>query len=208
MTPRPLRLCYITDRHGLAPQPILSRIQDTAQAGVDLIQLREKDMPTRELAAFAEAALQCARGTLARIVVNDRLDVAIGAGADGVHLGGQSLAPEVVRRQVGQNFLIGVSCHSLDEAVRAGANGADYILLGPIFETPSKIAYGSPLGLEKLSEVARKVKIPVIALGGITVERVKVCVAAGATGIAGIRLFQNCPSLKDRVQELREKFDS
>lgn len=208
MKPRPLRLCYITDRHGLAPQPVISRVHEAIHSGVDLIQIREKDLPTLQLAALTETAVRCSCGTSARIVVNDRLDVAVGVDADGVHLGRESLPPEVVRRQVSQDFLIGVSCHSLDEAVRADAAGADYILLGPIFETPSKIAYGSPLGLEKLSETVKRIKIPVIAVGGITVEHVKMCLAAGAAGIAGIRLFQNCPSIKDRVQELREKFDS
>jgi thiamine-phosphate pyrophosphorylase len=176
------------------------------QAGVDLVQLREKDMSGRDLAALASAAVGIARGTNTRIIINDRLDVAMAAEADGVHLGGQSAAPEIVRRHVGNDFLIGVSCHSMEEALKAEASGADYILFGPVFDTPSKRQYGPPVGLNKLSEVANRVKVPVLALGGITVERVRPCIEAGATGIAGIRLFQECSSVEDLVSELRAQF--
>jgi thiamine-phosphate pyrophosphorylase len=208
MTATPFRLCYITDRLGLASEPLLPFIQAVAQAGVDLIQLREKNLPTQELVKLAEAATGICRGTITKIVINDRLDVAIGIAADGVHLGGQSLPAEIVRREAGRNFIVGVSCHSLDEAQRADAGGADYVLLGPIFETPSKLRYGPPLGLSKLSEVAKCIKTPVLALGGITVENAQACAAAGATGIAGIRIFQDSPSLDETVRELRAGFNT
>jgi thiamine-phosphate pyrophosphorylase len=201
-----LHLCYITDRRGLAPRPLLSQLQAVAGAGVDLIQLREKDVACRDMLAMVKSAVEVCRGSKTRIVVNDRLDMAIAAGAHGVHLGGQSAPPEAVRRHVDQDFLVGVSCHSMEEALKAEAGGADYILLGPIFDTPSKRPYGLPLGLNKLSEVAKRIRIPVLALGGITVDRVRPCIEAGATGIAGIRLFQEAPSPADRVHELREQF--
>lgn len=201
----PFQLCYITDRLELAPEPLPHRIQAAAQAGVDLIQVREKDLPTRALAELAEAAVRLCQGTGTRIVINDRLDIAMGVAADGVHLGGQSLPPEIVRREAGEDFLIGVSCHSPEEALQAEAAGADYILLGPVFETPSKLRYGPPLGLAKFSEAAKRIAIPVLALGGITVERTAACLAAGAQGIAGIRIFQDCPALAERVQELRQQ---
>ncbi len=200
-----IQLCYITDRRGLASGNLHSRIQAAAEAGVDLIQLREKDMPTRELAELAAEAVRICRKTETKIVINDRLDIAMSAGADGVHLGGQSLPTEDVRRVAGDNLLIGASCHSLSEALEAESGGADYILLGPIFETPSKLAYGPPLGLARLAEVSRQIKIPVIALGGVSPERLAECLAAGANGIAGIRIFQDCPSLAERVKELRAK---
>lgn len=204
----PLRLCYITDRHALEPKPLLPKIQQAIRAGIDLVQIREKDLPTRELAQLVSAALGAARGLEAatRIVVNDRLDVALALDADGIHLGTQSLPANVARRIVPENFLVGVSCHSLEEALEAQSAGADYIVLGPIFETPSKIAFGPPLGLEKLREVTARVKLPVLALGGITVERVRPCLEAGATGIAGIRIFQDCDSLEARLRELRAQF--
>lgn len=208
--PPKLQLCYITDRQALAATTLDDCIRRAVAAGVDLIQIREKDLGTRELMRVVESALAVARGTPARIVVNDRLDVALALGARGVHLGRQSLPPAAVRRIVDSralnDFLIGVSCHSLADAVAAESAGASYILLGPIFETASKLRYGPPLGIAKLAEVARRVKIPVLALGGITVERVKPCLAAGATGVAGISIFQTAPSIGERVRELRARF--
>ncbi len=204
--PLQIHLCYITDRRGLAPVPLIPHLQAAVRARVDLIQLREKDLATRELAELAAAAVGISRGSSTRMVVNDRLDIAMAVGADGIHLGGQSAPSEVVRRHAGTGFVVGVSCHSLDEAIQAEAGGADYLLLGPIFDTPSKRRYGPPLGLDKLSEVTKRIKLPVLALGGITVERVRTCLEAGATGIAGIRLFQDCPSVEDRIGELRAQF--
>lgn len=201
-----IHLCYITDRLGLAPMPPIPHLQAAVQAGVDLIQLREKDLACRELVVLARTAVEISRGSKTRIVINDRLDIALAAGAQGVHLGGQSVPPEVVRRHVDKGFLVGASCHSLEESLKAEAGGADYILLGPVFDTPSKRRYGPPLGLDKLSEVANRIRIPVLALGGITVERVRLCLEAGATGIAGIRLFQEATSVADRIRELREQF--
>ncbi len=199
-------LCYITDRKALEPEGSLPRIEAAIRAGVDLIQIREKDLATRALLAIVEPAVKAAQGTSSRIIVNDRLDVALAFGAAGVHLGGQSLSAEAVRRIVAKDFLVGVSCHSLEEALGAEAAAADYIVLGPIYATPSKLQYGPPLGLEKLREVAAKVRIPVLALGGITVERAGACRQAGAAGVAGISIFQACPSLEERVGELRAQF--
>ncbi len=198
--------CYITDRHALKPKLLLPLVSEAARAGVDLIQIREKDLPVRELASLTHASMEAARGMNCRIVVNDRLDVALAQGAAGVHLGTQSVPPDTVRRCVPGNFLVGVSCHSVDDVLHAAGAGADYVLLGPIFPTPSKLRYGPPLGLEVLHEAAGRVKIPVLALGGIDLERVKPCAEAGAKGVAGISIFQNCDSLAARVRELREAF--
>ena len=200
------KLCYITDRRALGAKPLLPRIFEAARAGVDLVQIREKDLPARELAALVQAAIHDARGTNARIVVNDRLDVALALGAAGVHLGMQSMPPRPVRDCVPRDFLVGVSCHSLHEALQAEEGGADYLLLGPIFPTLSKLSYGPPLGLATLREVTARVRIPILALGGISVERAKPCVESGAAGIAGISIFQDCDSLEDRVRELRGEF--
>lgn len=202
----PFELCYITDRHALAPGALLERIRAAALAGVDLIQIREKDLETRALIGLAKAALEAARGTPTRLVVNDRLDVAQAVTAHGVHLGNQSLPAEIVRRQVEGDFLVGVSCHSLVEALAAEAARADYLFLGPIFATPSKASFGAPLGWAKLREVAARVAIPVIALGGVTHERARSCYDAGAAGVAGIRIFQEAKSVEERVRELRDLF--
>ena len=204
------RLCYITDRRGLEPRPILPRILAAIEAGVDLVQIRENDLPTRELLELVGGAVAGAAGTTVKVVVNDRLDIALAAGAHGVHLGVRSIPPEAARAAVSRlslpdPFLVGVSCHSLEQALAAEIAGADYILLGPIFATPSKLAYGPPLGVEKLRDATASVKVPVFALGGIGVEQVKSCLAAGAAGIAGIRIFQETEALAARVRELRSR---
>ena len=173
------------------------------------MQIREKDLPTRELLELVTAAVEAAgghEGEGSRVVVNDRLDVAWAAAAHGVHLGTKSLPARVVRGIVSRDFLVGVSCHSLQEALAAESSEADYLVLGPIFESPAKLVFGPPLGLEKLREVTSRVRIPVLALGGITLERVSACREAGATGIAGIRIFQECDSVQARVGELLAHF--
>jgi len=214
-------LCYITDRQQLKSASLTVAIRETLRAGVDMVQIREKDLASRELIALVEEALSAAResgkgfeewasGPVSRehpapaiVLVNDRLDVALAAGAKGVHLGAHSMPVQVVRRIAPRPFVLGVSCHSLSEAMAAESGGADYLLLGPVFETPSKLRYGPPLGLETLREIAAQIIIPVLALGGITVERVRPCLEAGASGIAGIRIFQDCDSVQERVRELR-----
>ena len=201
-------LCYVTDRRALGPAPLLGLIQKAIQAGVDLLQIREKDLGTRPLAELVKAAVERARGSGTRVLVNDRLDVGLAAGAAGVHLGTRSVPPRAVRKHVPAGFLVGVSCHSVEDTLEAESAGADYVLLGPVFATPSKLRYGPPLGLEKLKEAAGRINVPVLALGGITVERVKPCLEAGAAGIAGISVFQTCDSLDERVRELRTQFDT
>ncbi len=194
-------ICYITDRRGVEPEPLERRIESAIDAGMDWIQIREKDLPTRALLRLAATAVEQARET--KILVNDRLDVALAAGAHGIHLGGSSIPAAEACPRVPQGFRVGVSCHSLEEAIRAEFAGASYVLFGPVFETPSKLPYGPPLGLDKLREATARVKIPVLAIGGITLDRVRACWAAGAAGIAAIRLFQECASLDARVRELR-----
>jgi thiamine-phosphate pyrophosphorylase len=170
------------------------------------VQIREKDLTSRELITLVEEALSATREPgmgSARVVVNDRVDVALAGAADGAHLAAHSMPVQVVRRFVPRAFLIGVSCHSLGEAIAAESGGADYLVLGPVFETPSKLGYGPPLGLEKLRDITSRIRIPVLALGGITVERVRPCLEAGASGVAGIRIFQDCESVQERARELR-----
>jgi thiamine-phosphate pyrophosphorylase len=222
-------LCYVTDRCSLAPnsgrsprESLLSTIAAAATAGVDWIQLREKDLPGKECAELTRAAilrlanLSVPRGSvlnLPRVIVNDRLDVALAERADGVHLRENSLPPgeakRLVRlsaasRLVPKGFLVGVSCHSLEAAQSAATAGADYIFLGPVFLTPSKAAFGAPLGLSRLAEVCRSVSIPVLAIGGINLANVALCFAAGAAGVAAIRFFQEASDLPRLIQVLRE----
>jgi thiamine-phosphate pyrophosphorylase len=203
-------LCYITDRRQLKSVSLAAVIRETLCAGVDMVQIREKDLASRELIALVEEALNATREAGrggASVIVNDRLDVALAAGAEGVHLGAHSMPVQVVRRFVPRPFVVGVSCHSLGEAVAAESGGADYLVLGPVFETPSKLGYGPPLGLGMLRSVTSRIRIPVLALGGITVERIRPCLEAGAAGIAGIRIFQDCESVQERVRELRAQLN-
>ena len=147
------------------------------------------------LAGLVRQAVEDTRANGTRILVNDRLDVALAANAGGIHLGENSVPVEAVaqwRRSSGKkDFLIGASCHSLDGARAAERAGADYIFFGPVFATPSKAAYGPPQGWERLREVCASVKIPVLAIGGVTSENTRACLDAGAAGIAAIRLFQD-----------------
>jgi len=174
-------------------------------AGVDGVLIREKDLPARELLALARASVRIAaeiRSGEARVIVNDRLDVALAAGATGIHLGGESLpAREVVRwcrsGNAQADFLIGVSCHSLEQTREAESAGANYVFFGPVFDTPSKQAFGPPQGISKLAEVCRAVRIPVIAIGGANEENASECLRTGAAGVAAIRLFQEAGELAD-----------
>jgi thiamine-phosphate pyrophosphorylase len=223
-------LCYVTDRHSLRVAPgensadaLLGRIEAVAAAGIDWIQLREKDLSGKDCAALAREALRrVAQATslagrprivMPRILLNDRLDVALAERAGGVHLGENSLPICEARRlidaamassNVENDFLAGVSCHSLKAAQSAAAAGADYIFFGPVFTTPSKAAFGAPQGLNMLAEVCRAVAIPVLAIGGITSENAASCLASGAAGIAAIRLFQDAEDLTQLVARLRQ----
>lgn len=201
-------LCYVTDRQGLKTEHLEERIFSAIDAGVDWIQIREKDLPTRPLLELAVSTVARARKSRTRIFVNDRLDVALAAGAHGIHLGVNSIPTLAACSSAPHGLQVGVSCHSREEAVRAESEGASYIFFGPIFETPSKLRYGPPLGLDRLAEAVTSVKIPVFAIGGITPERIPACWACGAAGIAAIRMFQEEGSLKERMRALREMASS
>jgi thiamine-phosphate pyrophosphorylase len=192
----------------------LYKIKAASLAGVDWIQIREKDLSGRECVLLAREALRRTEqssnssATRTRILVNDRLDVALAEGTGGVHLGENSLPVQEVRRCVDsrgerKDFLVGVSCHSLAAAKSAASGGADYIFFGPVFATPSKAAFGAPQGIERLKEVCRAVSIPVIAIGGITLSNSAACLSAGASGLAAVRLFQDAPDIPSSVQALK-----
>jgi thiamine-phosphate pyrophosphorylase len=174
---------------------LLASIRRAAAAGVTWIQIREKDLEGAALVELTRFAIDETHGTSARVLVNDRLDVALAANAAGIHLGEKSLPLGVVtewRRSTGRSdFLIGISCHSLEFAREAERGGADYLFFGPIFATPSKAVFGAPQGIERLREVCASVAIPVLAIGGVNLENTADCLAAGAAGIAAIRMFQN-----------------
>jgi thiamine-phosphate pyrophosphorylase len=218
-------LCYVTDRKSLASadndqnHALLKHVASAAAAGVDWIQIREKDLSAKQLSSLTRDAVAQTRqinernGNASRILVNDRLDVARSERAGGVHLGEHSLPVQDVCKWVDakvdlhehDRFLVGVSCHSVQAAMTAARGGADYIFFGPVFATPSKAPFGAPQGLQRMAEACSGVSIPVLAIGGITFDNASDCVAAGAAGIAAIRLFQDADNLAALVNELRAK---
>lgn len=158
--------------------------------GVDFVQIREKDLDDRDLFDLAVRIVRAAAGTPCRVLVNGRVDVALAAGAHGVHLPGNGIDPVLLRPLLPPGFLMGVSTHSMREVRRATAAGADYLLFGPVFPTASKARYGPPLGLARLRRACAAVGVPVIALGGMRFDRLPQVLESGASGIAGITMFQ------------------
>jgi len=160
------------------------------------------------LYALTAAIAKLTRGTNTKLLVNDRADIAATAGADGVHLASSSLPARVVRKAFGDDFLIGVSTHSETEAVAARIDGADFAVFGPVFSTPTKEKYGEPQGLNQLEIVTAAVgDFPVLALGGISVERVADCIRSGARGVAAIRMLNDPSRLARVADEIRTIFE-
>lgn len=189
----PVPIIYPITSGKANPDEILRLVRAAVDAEIPLFQIREKSLPARALFELVVHAAEITRGSQTRLLVNDRSDIARVAGADGVHLTTHSLPVDVVRSIFGDNFVIGVSTHSLDEACLASDGGADFVVFGPVFE---KRGYGEPQGLEKLAEVARELgEFPVVAIGGITLDNADECFRAGARGIAAIRLLNDTENL-------------
>jgi thiamine-phosphate pyrophosphorylase len=186
---------------------ILKLVQAAVNAEVPLFQIREKSLPARVLYELTRRAAEISRGSKTRLLVNDRSDIARVARADGVHLTTRSLPAQVVRDLYGPEFLIGVSTHSLSEAEAARKAGADFVVFGPVFETESKRGFGEPQGLDKLLTVTRALAdFPVVAIGGITLENVEECFAAGARGVAAIRMLSDAETMASTVDTIRSSF--
>ena len=181
-----LSLTLVTDRTQTRGRDLVEIVRECLAAGLPAVQVREKDLGAAELAALCRRLRPLTRDCGARLIVNDRLDVALAVGADGVQRTGASLSVEDMRAVAGQRVQIGASVHSLEEALGAQREGADWIVFGPVYDTASKRAYGPPQGLARLAEVTRALRIPVIAIGGITPERVTDVLAAGARGVGVI----------------------
>ena len=177
----------ITDRKFFNAQCNLYLAFEAAlDAGIKAVQLRERDLSTKELFDMAVWLRALTREYGALLFINDRVDVALSVSADGVHLGHSCLPVKAVREIAGDKFIIGVSAHSVDEALEAEEAGADFLTFGPLYETPSKMKYGLPVGIDSLNNLKSRVKIPVFAVGGIEPGKVKELREAGADGIAVI----------------------
>ncbi len=186
MLPIDFRLCLVTDRHQTKGRPLVELLARSLRAGVPAIQLRERDLETRDLLLLARDVHGLSQQHGAKLFVNDRMDVAQAVGAAGVHLRADGLPVSVVRRLIGTTRWIGVSTHSAQDVVQAEQEGADFAVLGPIYDTPSKRQYGDPLGCRVLEEASRRCRIPIFAIGGITPARVRGVRQAGAFGVAVI----------------------
>ncbi|OQW35504.1 MAG: hypothetical protein A4E19_01310 [Nitrospira sp. SG-bin1] len=189
-------------------QSLPSLILQAVSAGLPAVQLRERDLSTRELLSLALEIRSIAAPHGAALILNDRVDLMMALNLNGVHLRSDSLPPSPVRRVIGSDRLIGVSTHSVEEVQRAGQGGADYVVFGPIFETPSKRSFGPPLGLELLADVCRRSSIPIFAIGGMTSERVCEVRRAGAHGVAVIGAVLTREDVGVAVREFRDALET
>ena len=182
--PRVPTLVLVTDRLATGGRDLVDVVAAALDAGLPAVQLREKDLPGRQLLALAERLRTVTTRAGALLLVNDRVDVAAAAGADGVHLGGGSVPVDVARALLPAGALVGVSTHA---AAEAAATTADFAVFGPVYATPSKAAYGPPQGEERFRAAAATARVPLLAIGGVTASHVPVLRAAGASGVAVIR---------------------
>jgi thiamine-phosphate pyrophosphorylase len=202
------RLYLITERKQISGKRTLTTaVQQAVRGGVKAVQLREKDLGIRELLNLAYRMRKVTARFDAKLFINDRFDIALAVGADGVHLTRNSIPAEAVRKAVKKKLLIGVSTHSLKEAKEAEKSGADFITLGPVYRTPSKMKYGKPVGVDTLRKVTRSVKIPVFAIGGIKSGMVEEVLNAGADGVAMISEVLTSRDVTKKTRELTGLLD-
>ncbi len=201
------RLYLVTGRTLCKAGTLETVVEQACGAGVRAVQLREKDLSGRELHGLAVRIREITRCRGSRLLINDRTDIALAVGADGVHCPENGLPVPVVRR-ICPEALVGASAHSLERAVEAGAAGADFVLVGPVFATPSKARFGKPLGLETLSVVARGARVPVLAIGGITPENAPLCLEKGAAGVGVMSAVLSAGDVPGVVRAFRESLGS
>jgi thiamine-phosphate pyrophosphorylase len=205
-------LYLITDRQKLprtanksAYEALTEFALEAFSAGVDLLQIRERDLCARHLFSLTSRIAELARPYKAKVLVNDRADIAAAFAGVGVHLTTRSMPVALVRKTFGDGLLIGASTHTLAEAMEAEEGGANFVVFGPVFETESKKMYGEPVGLQALHEVASRIKIPLLALGGIKLSNCEAALVAGAKGIAAISLFTEGGDLQTIVRTIKQK---
>jgi thiamine-phosphate pyrophosphorylase len=195
-------LYLITDRHQLGDRDLLAVVEQALRGGVRAVQLREKDLSSRELYELAFELRKLTTRHDAKLLINDRADIALAVDADGVHLGGQSMPIYRARKVLGERKIIGVSCHNQISAITAQEKGADFITFGPVYYTHSKAAYGEPVGLDRLGEVADLLQIPVFALGGISSGNAREVLGRGVFGLAMIGAVLRAADPRGAVEAL------
>jgi len=195
-----LRLCLVTDRAQARGRDLVDVVVECLAAGLPAVQVREKDLSAAELAALCRRLREPTRQRSALLIVNDRADVALAVRADAVQRTHSSLAVAEIREIVDKRLRIGASTHALEEALAAEAEGADWIVFGPVYDTPSKRRYGAPRGLQALADVVAAVRLPVIAIGGITPERIPEVRLAGAHGVAVISALLTADTPRDTTR--------
>ncbi len=199
-----MKVCFVTDRKMCEEQELLRIISEAVSSGLDMVQVREKDLPGKALLTLAEDVVRECQGTECRVFINGRFDVALACGADGVHLGYDAIPPEVVRKSVRDRLQIGISIHSVEEAREAHNKKADFAFLGTIFKTPSKEGLTRLLGVDPLKEAVSQCQIPLFAIGGINEKTMKLLEGSGAEGVAMISGIINAPSLADLISMAKE----
>jgi thiamine-phosphate pyrophosphorylase len=196
------RLLVVTDRHQTNGRPLVPLLQRVVNAVAPAIQLRERDLSARELLMLAREVQVVTASRRSQLLINDRIDVALALEGVGVHLRSNSLPVMVARQTLGTQRLLGVSVHSVEEAMRAASQGADYIVLGPIYETPTKQMYGPPLGIHTLEKACGLIRIPIIGIGGVTSARAREMRRGGAFGAAVITAILGAADVESAAREL------
>ena len=196
------RLLLVTDRHQTNGRPLLPLLQRVLTAAAPAIQLRERDLSARELVTLAREVQAVMASRRSPLLINDRIDVALALEGVGINLRSDSLPVSVARQLLGARRLLGISVHAVEEAVQAELQGADYVILGPIYETPSKQMFGPPLGIHTLEKACRLVRIPIIGIGGVTVARAREMRRAGAFGVAVITAILGAADVESAAREL------
>ncbi|MDQ3459377.1 MAG: thiamine phosphate synthase [Deinococcota bacterium] len=202
-----LSLYLVTDRRSAGNRPILDIVRAALRGGVTAVQLRDKEATTRETLELGRALRELTRETGVSFIVNDRVDLVLALDADGVHVGQDDMPAEIARKLIGPERVLGVSAASVAEARQAERDGADYLGVGDVFGTLSKPDAGRPIGLEGLAKVARSAAVPVVGIGGITLENAVSVLGAGAAGVAVIAAVVATPDPKGAARRLRERVD-
>jgi thiamine-phosphate pyrophosphorylase len=196
------KLYLVTGRALCAGRALETVVAEACGAGVRAVQLREKDLSAAALHGLAMTMREVTRRTGSRLFLNDRADIALGIGADGVHCPEAGLPVRVARR-VCPGALVGASAHSLERAVEADSSGADFVLFGPVFPTPSKAKFGEPQGLDALAAVASGVGVPVFAIGGVKPENARLCLESGAAGVGVVSAILSAEDVPGAVEAFR-----